>query len=59
MSERIKGSFPDLFKRYYDEMDQGVRDPRGFVIKHDRVCDKVMDGWLATGIKKKEASHGS
>lgn len=54
---RLKGSFPDLFKRYYDEIDQGVRHPSGYLIKP--VTDQPMDrvGWLETGIKNRETSR--
>lgn len=48
--KKLRGTFPDLFREYYDEMDSGKRDPRGFVIKDVTKDDRVCDNWLQTGV---------
>jgi len=49
MVERIKGSFPEVFKMYYDEIERGIRHQRGYIIKPStEPADKI--GWLTTGV---------
>jgi len=55
----IRGSFPDLFRRYYAEMDSGVRHPSGYLILPTDLPTESVDkiGWLETGVKER-VEHG-